>query len=360
MDEPTSALSNQEREHLYTLVRRLSARGVAVLYISHRMEELFTLADRAVVLRDGRLVGEARMADLDPDGLISLMVGRRIQNVFPHVAVDPGDVVLDVKGLADGGLLVDASLNVRAGEVVGLAGLVGSGRSELLRCVAGLSVPAAGSIRIAGRMSAARSANAARKLGVAYVPEDRHHEGAIPQMSLHDNLVLAWIRGQGRLGIIRRAQTAALAASWIERLAVRPPVPGRALRLLSGGNQQKVVLAKWLATEPKVLLLDEPTRGIDVGAKAEIHALIAQLKRHGLAVVMVSSELPELLGVADRIVVMHEGRTTGELPRGATEEEVGDLAFGHSRTLSPAAPDNLQLAGPVGSPALPQEGGADR
>ncbi|MEV0719089.1 ATP-binding cassette domain-containing protein [Asanoa sp. NPDC050611] len=334
MDEPTSALSNQEREHLYALVQRLSGRGVAVLYISHRMEELFTLADRAVVLRDGALVSQERMADLDPDRLITLMVGRQIQNVFPHVPVEPGEVVLDVAGLADGGLLVDATLRVHAGEVVGLAGLVGSGRSELLRCVAGLARPTAGSIRIVGAESSAGSPNAARRLGVAYVPEDRHHEGTVPLMSVHDNLVLAWIRGRTRLGLLRRGRTAALAAKWIERLAVRPPLPGRAVRLLSGGNQQKVVLARWLATEPRLLLLDEPTRGIDVGAKAEIHALIAELKQQGLAVVLVSSELPELLGVADRVVVLHEGRTTGELPRGASEEQVGDLAFGHARATT--------------------------
>jgi ribose transport system ATP-binding protein len=330
MDEPTSALSDREREHLYALVRRLTGRGVAVLYISHRMDELFTLAGRAVVLRDGRLVHEAPIAELDPGRLIAMMVGRQVDNVFPHVEVVPQAVLLEVDRIADGGTLVDASLTVRAGEIVGLAGLVGSGRTEVLRCVAGLSAPTAGSVRVRGEPVRAGSVRAATRAGVAYVPEDRHGEGVVPQMSVHDNVVLAWIRDHSVAGVIRRAEAARVTEDGIRRLGVRPPAADRPVRLLSGGNQQKVVLAKWLATAPAVLLLDDPTRGIDVGAKAEIHALIAELKRQGLAVLMVSSELPELLGVADRVVVMHEGRSVGELPRGATEEQIADLAFGRT------------------------------
>jgi ribose transport system ATP-binding protein len=331
MDEPTSALSNRERDRLYVLIRRLVARGCGVLYISHKMEEIFTLAQRVVVLRDGRHVGEREIGDVDESALIAMMVGREVTNVFPHVEAEPGETVLRIDAIADGGLLESASLTVRAGEIVALAGLMGSGRSEVMRCAAGLARHAAGTIEVDGvplRPGDARAANAA---GVAYVPEDRHIEGLVPAMSVRDNLSLAWIRDNSPLGITRPAPTNALARDMIERLGVRPSDPGRQVGYLSGGNQQKVVLGKWLATEPKLLLLDEPTRGVDVGAKSEIHHLIARLKQRGVAILMVSSELPEVLSVADRIVVMHGGRSVGELARGASENDVMELAFGRTR-----------------------------
>ncbi len=331
MDEPTSALSNRERDRLYELVDRLLARGVGVLYISHKMEEIFHLAQRVVVLRDGRFVGEKAIDEVDESGLIAMMVGREVDNVFPHVDVEPGDEVLRVEAIADGGLLKDASLHVRAGEVVALAGLMGSGRSEVMRCVAGLDRATEGTIHVRGRELPGGNQLAASEAGVAYVPEDRHLEGFVGAMSVRDNVALAWLRDHSRRGLVPRRRVAELAGETIQRLGVRPADPARAVGTLSGGNQQKVVLGKWLATEPKLLLLDEPTRGVDVGAKSEIHHLIAQLKERGVAILMVSSELPEVLSVADRIVVMHEGRAVGELARGATENDVMELAFGQAR-----------------------------
>jgi len=330
MDEPTSALSNRERDRLYALVDRLVQRGVGVLYISHKMEEIFTLAERVVVLRDGTFVGERPVTEVDERSLIAMMVGREVENVFPHADVDAGDVILDVQGIADGGLLHEASLHVRAGEVVALAGLMGSGRSEVLRCIAGLERATDGAIAVGDRPLPPGDQRAASAAGVAYVPEDRHAEGFIGAMTVRDNVALPWLRDHSRHGIVPRRRVARLAGETIERLGVRPSEPGRQVATLSGGNQQKVVLGKWLATEPRLLLLDEPTRGVDVGAKSEIHQQIAQLKERGVAILMVSSELPEVLSVADRIVVMHEGRAVGELPRGATENDVMELAFGQS------------------------------
>ncbi|TDC97628.1 ATP-binding cassette domain-containing protein [Actinomadura sp. 7K507] len=334
MDEPTSALSNRERERLYELVGRLLERDVAVLYISHRMEEIYRLAGRAVVLRDGEFVGEADLSEVDESALISMMVGRRIGTVFAHRETEPGEPLLRIEGVSDGGRLAEASLTVRAGEIVGLAGLLGSGRSEVLRCAAGLSRRAAGRVLVDGRELPSGDLPAASGRGVVYVPEDRLREGVVPSMSVRDNIVLAWLRRNSRFGVVPRG-VGRLVEESIERLGIRPPHPDRATGVLSGGNQQKVVLARWLATEPRVLLLDEPTNGVDVGSKAEIHALIADLKERGLAVLMVSSELPELLGVADRIHVMRGGTVAGELPRGATEEEVMALAFGHSPAAAP-------------------------
>lgn len=327
MDEPTSALSGSETARLYDVVRRLSARGVAVLYISHRMEEVFDLASRAVVLRDGAFVADRPIEEFDESSLIATMVGREVDNVFPYRPAEAGRVLLEVDGISDGGRLKEASLTVRAGEVVALAGLMGSGRSEVLRCVAGLSKSTAGTIQVDGSALTGGNVIAASRSGVAYVPEDRHTEGVVPAMSVRDNLSLAWLRGHSRAGLVP-AEAGTLATEQIERLNIRPPDPGRAVGVLSGGNQQKVVLGRWLATEPRVLLLDEPTSGVDVGAKAEIHRLIGDVKERGIGVLMVSSELPEVLGVADRIYVMHDGRLAGELDRGASEQDVMELAFG--------------------------------
>jgi ribose transport system ATP-binding protein len=334
MDEPTSALSLRERARLYELVRRLRDRGIGVLYISHRMEEVYELATRAIVLRDGRFVADVELARTPETELISLMVGRKIEQVFPHVDASAGDVALRVRGLADGRLLHDANLEVRAGEVVVLVGLMGSGRSEVLRCVAGMARATAGTIEVHGVTVTHLTPRTASALGIAWVPEDRHATGLVGSMPVAENLSLAWLRRAARWGFVRRTRERELATDLIARLTVRPPDPRRRVRLLSGGNQQKVVIGKALATDPDILLLDEPTRGVDVGAKAEIHGLIAQLKQRGAAILMVSSELPEALNVADRLVVLHEGRTVAERGRGATEDEVMTYAFG--RELTPA------------------------
>ena len=328
MDEPTSALSDRERESLYRLVRRLRDRGMGVVYISHRMDEVYELTSRAVVLRDGRLVGEVPLPDTPESTVIAMMVGREIDQVFPHTDAEPAELALRIRGLGDGRLLHAADFDVRSGEVVVLVGLNGSGRSEVLRCLAGLTRPSSGTIEVYGRPVSDLTPRTASRLEMAWVPEDRHGAGLVDSMSVAANLSLSWLRRACRWGIVPRAEERELAADLIRRLRVRPPDPRRRVAQLSGGNQQKVVLGKALATSPRILLLDEPTRGVDVGAKAEIHGLISELKQRGAAILMVSSELPEALGVADRLVVLHEGRTVAVRERGATEDEIMAYAFG--------------------------------
>ena len=334
MDEPTSALSNRERDQLYALIDRLKARGTGILYISHKMEEIFSLTDRVVVLRDGRFIGERPTAATTEAEIVAMMVGRDVDDIFPHVPATPGVVAVTVENLSDGRLLKSASLTLRQGEIVALAGLMGSGRSEVLRLIAGLEAPRGGAISVFGVPQSGGDLKAANRAGIVYIPEDRHLEGFVGTMAVRDNLTLAWIRGRSPLGILSPGRMAALARELIASLGVRPAQPDKRTIELSGGNQQKVVIGKWLATGPKIILLDEPTRGVDVGAKSELHHLIARLKQRGAAILMVSSELPEVLGVADRIVVMREGRSVGELPRGASEQAVMALAFGEGTVRS--------------------------
>jgi ribose transport system ATP-binding protein len=334
MDEPTSALSNRERDHLYELIGKLKARGAAILYISHKMEEIFTQCDRVVVLRDGRFIGERRTADTSETEIVSMMVGRDVGDIFPYISAEVREKAIEVSDASNGKLLKSASLSVHRGEIVALAGLMGSGRSEVLRLIAGLEDPHGGAIRIFGDNQAGGDIKAANRAGIVYIPEDRHLEGFVGTMSIRDNLSLAWIRGNSRFGVLSPRRIASLAQELIGSLGVRPAQPEKMTIELSGGNQQKVVIGKWLATKPKIILLDEPTRGVDVGAKSELHHLIAKLKQEGAAILMVSSELPEVLGVADRIVVMREGRSVGELGRGATEEDVMALAFGERGATS--------------------------
>jgi len=331
MDEPTSALSHRERESLYVLVRRLRDRGIGVMYISHRMEEVYALASRAVVLRDGRVVADdVTLAETPEPALIAMMVGRKIDQVFPHVDATAGELALRIRGLADGRLLHEADVDVHAGEVVVLVGLNGSGRSEVLRCVAGMAKPTAGSIEVHGRPVSNLTPRLASNLGIAWVPEDRHDAGLVAPMTVSANLSLSWLRGSSRWGLVPRSAERDLVSQLVARLHVRPADPTRRAAMLSGGNQQKVVIGKALATEPSILLLDEPTRGVDVGAKAEIHGQISELKQRGAAILMVSSELPEALNVADRLVVLHEGRTVAVRNRGATEDEIMTYAFGRA------------------------------
>ncbi len=334
MDEPTSALSNRERDHLYSLIAKLRSRGAAILYISHKMEEIFTQCDRVVVLRDGKFIGERDTAKTDEAEVVAMMVGRDVGDIFPYVAAKVREKAIEVSDVSNGKLLKAASLCVHRGEIVALAGLMGSGRSEVLRLIAGLEDLHGGAIRIFGEEQAGGDIKGANRSGIVYIPEDRHLEGFVGTMSIRDNLSLAWIRGNSRFGVLSPRRIAGLAKDLIGSLGVRPAQPEKMTIELSGGNQQKVVIGKWLATKPRIILLDEPTRGVDVGAKSELHHLIARLKQEGAAILMVSSELPEVLGVADRIVVMHEGRSVGELGRGATEEDVMTLAFGE-RSASP-------------------------
>ncbi|MBB3979890.1 ribose transport system ATP-binding protein [Rhizobium azooxidifex] len=327
MDEPTSALSNRERDRLYTIVRKLAGEGRCVLYISHKMEEVRELAGRAIVLRDGRMVGDVPMQEADDRALVHMMVGRSLENVFPWVEAPLGPVAIEVKGLRTSGLVADVSFSVRRGEVVGLAGLMGSGRTDILRCIAGLDPYASGEIRLHGdRMSTGAQGFASSK-GVAFVPEDRRLEGLVGGMNVRDNLALVWMRRGSKFGLVSLATLRRNAAALIRQLDIRPPDPGKPAGTLSGGNQQKVVIGKWLAVNPSIILLDEPTSGVDVGAKSEIHSVIGKLKSEGAAILLVSSELPELLGVSDRVVVVSGGRSVGEMPRGTSEEAVMELAF---------------------------------
>ncbi|RUV37640.1 ATP-binding cassette domain-containing protein [Mesorhizobium sp. M7A.F.Ca.MR.148.00.0.0] len=336
MDEPTSALSNRERDQLYDLIDRLRARGAGILYISHKMEEIFSQCDRVVVLRDGRFIGERQTRQTSEAEIVSMMVGRDVGDIFPYLEAQVGETAIEISNISDGKLLKSATLSVCRGEIVALAGLMGSGRSEVLRLIAGLETMHGGTLRIFGGQQTGGDTKAANRAGIVYIPEDRHLEGFVGTMSIRDNLSLAWIRDNSHFGLLKPRRILALARDLIGSLGVRPAQPDKMTIELSGGNQQKVVIGKWLATKPKIILLDEPTRGVDVGAKSELHHLIARLKAEGAAILMVSSELPEVLGVADRIVVMREGHSVGTLARGATEEEVMTLAFG-DHTITPPA-----------------------
>jgi ribose transport system ATP-binding protein len=329
LDEPTAALADNEVELLFTLIRRLQELGVGVLYISHRLREVFTLSDRITVIKDGSVVKTVPTGEVDSRGLVRLMVGRELSDYFPDRGApeDLGDVRLEAKGLTTS-LLRDVSLQVRAGEIVGLGGLVGSGRTEVARAIFGADPVTGGTIEVDGKPQTFRHPRQAIKAGLGFITEDRKVEGLALAQSIADNMMLA-IRtvmpGRQRRstpGIMSNQELAA-----VTELKARGPE--QEVRFLSGGNQQKVVLAKWLKTQPQILIFDEPTRGIDVGAKAGIHDLIRKFAREGAAVLMISSELPELIGMSDRILVMHEGRLAGELPAGASEPDIMELATGH-------------------------------
>lgn len=329
MDEPTSSLSKSESERLYLLIEELRKRNVAILYISHKMDELYKLCNRAVVLRDGKFIGNADLPETSESAIVNMMVGRKIDNIFPYTKSEVGDVAIEVENISDGGLLKDASFNVRKGEIVVLAGLMGSGRTEILNAIFGMSKLASGTVKIDGQEIHHMSPRKMyQQCEMAYIPEDRHASGFIPTMSVAENLTIAWIQKQSKFSFIPMKEEKQNVFESIKKMNVRPPDPNKLVDYLSGGNQQKVVLGKWLLTKPKILLLDDPTRGVDVGAKAEIHELIAELKKQGVAILIVSSELTEALNVGDRIVVMHEGRSVGELEHGATEEQVMNYALG--------------------------------
>jgi rhamnose transport system ATP-binding protein len=331
MDEPTASLSAREAEVLLRIIRGLRDSGLSVLYVSHRLEEVFELADRVTVLRDGRLVRTCRTAEVKRDGLIRLMVGRELVDYAggPWQPPHTGEVLLEVRGLGRRGEFADVSFSVRAGEIVGLAGLVGAGRSEVARAIFGIDRPDAGSVMVAGRALAPGSPGEAIRRGVALVPEDRQRFGIILPMTVAANLTLAAM-GQLARWIFRSTRRESdLAEHLIKQLGVRTEGPDVAAETLSGGNQQKVVIGKWLAVRPRVFLLDEPTAGVDVAAKAEVHRFIRQLAAGGCAAVLISSELPEILSISDRILVMRAGAIVGELAHAeATQEKVLAMALG--------------------------------
>jgi rhamnose transport system ATP-binding protein len=330
MDEPTASLSEREVERLFRIIGDLRGQGVGILYVSHRLEELARIADRVTVLRDGAVVGTRRTTEVTRSELIRMMVGRELEAVYPKVATAVGEVVLSTHRLgcrASG--VADVSLHVRAGEILGLAGLVGAGRTELARVLFGLTPADEGEILLRGKPVVIDSPARAAELGIAYVPEDRRRHGVILDLPVAANVTLAAVSKVARFGWLRFDREADLAAKYVARLGIKTPSVEAAVGNLSGGNQQKVALARWLATGPSVLILDEPTQGVDVGAKAEIHRLMGELVSRGVAILMISSELPEILGMSDRIVVMHGGKVVGAFDRAeATQEKVLEAALG--------------------------------
>jgi rhamnose transport system ATP-binding protein len=332
MDEPTASLTDHEVERLFGVIARLREHGVGVIYISHRLEEIFAVADRITVLRDGQTVGTRGAGELNRTDLIRLMVGREISAVFPKRAVETGPPVLELRGLSNRLAGVhDVSLTVHRGEIVGLAGLVGSGRTQLAETIFGLTPADAGEMRLHGTPLRVGSPSAAIRAGIAYVPEDRRQHGVVLDMSIAANASLASLRAVSTRGLIDRARERAAAQDYVDRLRIKTPSVLADVGTLSGGNQQKVALARWLSTKPSIIMLDEPTQGVDVGSKAEIHGLMQILVERGLAILMISSELPEILGMSDRIAVMHAGRIRGILSRAeATQSNVLALALAHS------------------------------
>jgi rhamnose transport system ATP-binding protein len=320
MDEPTAALSAIEVARLFDVMRTLREQGAAVLFISHRLEEVFASCQRVTIMRDGAFVRTAQVSDLSVDDIIRAMVGRDLATLFPRTIGTAGPPVLEVSELTSAGVFHEISFTVRRGEIVALAGLVGSGRTEVARAIFGIDRRTVGTVRVNGRPLPNGKPLAAMAAGMALVPEDRRQQGLVMAMGIDQNVALASLRELSRLGLIRRSRERKLAETWAARLQLKFGKLRNPVSTLSGGNQQKVVLSKWLARHPLMLIIDEPTRGIDVGTKAEVHRILNDLVSDGMAVLMISSELPEVLGMADRVLVLREGRLTAELSREAADE----------------------------------------
>ncbi len=328
MDEPTSALTEREVEHLFKIIRVLKAQGKGIVYITHKMSELFEIADEVSVFRDGRFVGEHAASEVTRDDIIRLMVGREITQMFPKEIVPIGDIALSVRNLTLEGRFRDISFDLRKGEILGFAGLVGSGRSNVAETLFGVTPATSGAIAIDGAEIAIKNPGVAMDTGLAFLTEDRKESGCFLILDIQANMQIALLRrGYARAGFVKEREIEELCQQQKARLRVRTPDLEEPVLNLSGGNQQKVLIARWLMTKPRILILDEPTRGIDVGAKAEIHKLITELAGQGVAVMMISSEMPEVLGMSDRILVMHEGRMTGIVDRkDATQVKIMELA----------------------------------
>jgi len=334
-DEPTSSLSDHEVEILFALIDRLRRQGIAVVYVSHRMNEIFRIADQIAVLRDGALVGIRPSAGTDDAELVRMMVGRDLESLFVRAGAEPGEEVLRLRGVTTDDVH-DIDLQVRRGEIVALAGLVGAGRSELAKAIVGDVPIRSGTMTLRGKQVSFRSPADAVKAGIGFAPEERKAEALILGRGVRDNITLASLDRLSRARVVNRRAERELAQGHVTSLRIKTPSIEQQVRKLSGGNQQKVVLARWLARDPDLLILDEPTRGVDVGAKAEIYSIISRLADAGTALLIISSELPEVIGLADRIVVMKEGRITGELPARASEEEILSLAMSHDQPLDQA------------------------
>ena len=335
MDEPTSSLSQHETENLFRVVKDLRSQGVSVIYISHRLGEIEELADRAVVLRDGQYVGELPRKEISHERMVAMMVGRDVSKFYQRTAHQSGDCVLEVNSLrTPAHPKHELSFAVRSGEIVGIAGLVGAGRSELLTTLFGVTPAVSGSMKMQNLSQPPRTAKEAIEAGIVLAPEDRRLAGLILAMSVKQNVSLPTLRRDANLGFLNHAAENRTCQTMIEAMRIKTPSDGQIVRYLSGGNQQKVVLGKWLAAEPKLLLLDEPTRGIDVGAKEEIYRLMHELAGQGVGILFVSSEMEEVLGLSDRALVMHEGRITGELVQEElSEDAVMQLATGNVQVV---------------------------
>jgi ribose transport system ATP-binding protein len=345
MDEPTSSLDDQEVATLFGVIRRLKSEGVSVIFITHRLDELYEVCDRVTIMRDGRTIETCRMEEVTKLQLVARMLGKELgqvrregQTAFERTGGEKGRELLEVENIQRGRVLRDASVDVRSREIVGLAGLLGSGRTEVAKAVFGADPIDSGEIRFEGRSARFRSPADAIKLGIGLCPEDRKGEGIVPALSVRENLSLAALPLLSRHGIVDKEEQARIVDRFIERLGIRCSGPEQPIRELSGGNQQKVLLARWLCLNPKLLILDEPTRGIDVGAKAEIQALIDELADEGLGVLMISSEIEELTEGADRVIVLSDGRTIAELPREQISQDaiMTAMAAGGSRGAQPA------------------------
>lgn len=321
MDEPTSALSSKEVEALFALMRRLKEREVAVVFVSHRLDEIRQIVDRVIVMRDGRRVGTLPIAETTEEKIIRMMVGRDV-GLFPKETAEISAPVLEVRHLSGQNGINNISLTVRKGEIVGLAGLIGAGRTELARLICGVDNLITGEVLIEGKPVRIKSPADAVKHGIGWVPEDRKLHGLILGMDVQENMTMAILQRISNLfGAVRQKEAKKISSHYVEALSIATPGLTQTVRNLSGGNQQKVVLAKWLSTEPKLLIMDEPTRGIDVGAKAEVHALMSRLAKQGIGILMISSEMPEIIGMSDRVMVMCQGRITGEFERGNLNQE---------------------------------------
>jgi ABC-type sugar transport system ATPase subunit len=337
MDEPSAALTDKELARLFQIIRTLKAKGVTVIYISHMLDEIFQIADRVTVLKDGKLMDTRPTGELDKAELIRLMVGRKIEDYFPNLAPGRGRPLLEVRDLGLRGRLTDINFRLHAGEILGIAGMVGSGRNLLARCLLGLQGCDSGEVLLHGKRCSPRNFREAMEAGFGYITDDRKALGILGPLSLKDNVTIASLRSYLTWGFLRRRKENADTQAQVKRLSIRSTGIGQLVQTLSGGNQQKVLIARWLLREPEIFVFSEPTRGIDVGAKAEIYRIMRQLTAAGKAIIMISSELPEVIGMSDRILVMHAGRIQGQIDQHAgraTEEGIMSLAVGHAYSIA--------------------------
>lgn len=330
MDEPTTALTDVETKQLFKVIDSLKKKGIAIIYISHRMEEIFAICDRVEVLRDGKYAGNALVKDIDNDKLITMMVGRKIEDQFPYRETKKGKAILEVKNLSSKAGVNNANFEVKEGEILGIAGLMGSGRTELAKTIFGAYKKTSGTVKINGKELSGGSIQEAIKNGICYLSEDRKREGCVLSLSVADNMTISNLtRYENKFGALNIKSEMDDVNEYIKKIRIKTPNPQQLMKNLSGGNQQKVILAKWLMLHPEVLIIDEPTKGIDVGAKKEIYELLNELKESGKAIIIISSDMPEVLGISDRIMVMSEGKITGEVSREeATQEKIMKLAVG--------------------------------